>query len=330
MRVHTPNVLFVAAAGPRIGFGHLVRAGVVAGALDVRRRVVLRASSPTQEAARTLGWDVLAPAPAIVQRLQPDLVVIDDPSARRARPWARAARACRVPVVAIRDLGRGAVDADLSIDGSFTRNASGARADLEGPAFALLDPVVAALRAEARVRDANRVVVAVGGGGHVAGIGLDIARAIRARLPDVAIDLAPGFHARPHVLPEGCRWLDAHRLREALAMASVVVSGGGITLYEACALGAPVVAVAVVPAQRPTTATCAALGAAIDATASDQRESAERAARSVAAVLGDAERRAALAGAARRLVDGQGTTRVLAHIRALLLTRPRGDERHAA
>ena len=50
-----------------------------------------------------------------------------------------------------------------------------------------------------------------------------------------------------------------------LAACDVAVVAGGVTLYEACAVGVPVVALAVVAAQRPAIADFAVRGAAIDA-----------------------------------------------------------------
>ena len=71
----------------------------------------------------------------------------------------------------------------------------------------------------------------------------------------------------------GCRWIAAPTVSaDALATASVAVVAGGVTLYEACALGTPAVALAVVPAQRLTTARgLPRAGAAIDADAPASR-----------------------------------------------------------
>jgi len=53
-------------------------------------------------------------------------------------------------------------------------------------------------------------------------------------------------------LPVGIEVVAPQRFRAALAQATVAVVAGGTTLYEACALGTPVVAVPVVPGQATT------------------------------------------------------------------------------
>jgi hypothetical protein len=325
------TVLFVAAAGPRIGFGHLVRCGVLAGAMGVPPRVALRASSSTRREARALGWRVHPTLPSILRTLRPALVVVDEPDARQARRWIRAARAARVPVAAIRDLGLHELDADLTIDGSLAATAGARGADLQGPQFAILNPAILPLRQQAPARLTRRVVIALGGGVHVRQIGPELAAAIRARVPDVDVRIAPGFRSagRPP-LPEGCAWLPAHGLREELAAATVAVVAGGVTLYEACALGTPLVTLAVVDAQRTTTSAAAAAGAAIDASDTDLSAAVRRAASLTAVLLETPDVRAALGSTAARIADGQGTARVIAHLRALLLTHPGGRERHAA
>jgi hypothetical protein len=54
------RVLFHAAAGPRLGFGHLVRCRSLARALGVDARVSIRGSAATRVAAALAGWQVLA------------------------------------------------------------------------------------------------------------------------------------------------------------------------------------------------------------------------------------------------------------------------------
>jgi hypothetical protein len=60
-------------------------------------------------------------------------------------------------------------------------------------------------------------------------------------------------------------------------------------------------------------------------------QAAIRRAAGLAAVLLDTpDVRVAMGAAAAQLVDGHGTTRVVSHLRALVLTHPTGRERHAA
>src|SRR5262245_31960422 len=115
------RVLFRAAAGPRRGFGHLMRCGVIARVLGCGRDLSLRGSASSARAARSLGWRLLGErgtAEKILRRFAPTLLVIDDPSTRAAISWVRAARRLGIPVASAHDLGYGHAGADLTIDGS--------------------------------------------------------------------------------------------------------------------------------------------------------------------------------------------------------------------
>src|SRR5512147_396782 len=87
------RVVFRAAAGPRRGFGHLVRCLSLARALGVRPLLSLRGDASARETALALGADLLADdGMGVLLALQPDVVVIDDPIAADARRWMAAAR----------------------------------------------------------------------------------------------------------------------------------------------------------------------------------------------------------------------------------------------
>ena len=97
-----PRVLFRVAAGPRIGFGHLMRCRALARALDVPLVVSLRGgaldASPSRQIsglrlARSIDWKSI------------DAVVVDDPSAQQASPWLLRARSAGVFTLAVQDLG---------------------------------------------------------------------------------------------------------------------------------------------------------------------------------------------------------------------------------
>jgi spore coat polysaccharide biosynthesis predicted glycosyltransferase SpsG len=116
----------------------------------------------------------------------------------------------------------------------------------------------------------------------------------------------------------GASWLSARTgLTQALVDCDVAIVAGGVTLYEACALGTPAVALAVVPDQQRAIAEFASRGAVVDAgIASDM--AIERAARGVARLLGDERRRRLTASRARQLVDGLGARRAAEYIQAML------------
>src|SRR5262245_21157948 len=118
MNSHELRVVFRVAAGPGIGYGHLVRCGVLARVLDSPMQVALRAEGGADRAAERLGWTLLANDRSAIRDTRADLVVIDDPSREHAAPWVDMARRAGVPVASIHDLGIGRLASDLSIDGS--------------------------------------------------------------------------------------------------------------------------------------------------------------------------------------------------------------------
>ncbi len=340
-RPGSPLVLFCAAAGPQRGFGHLVRCGVLADALGVRREMALRGSLRTVPAAVRLGWTVhRGGSRRLLFQLAPDLVLVDDPSPRHVALWVREARRLGIAVATVHDLGLARVDSDLAIDGSVAQARGVRRADLEGPAFAILDPAIATLRSRPPAREARRVLIALGGGANARAVGVQLARRISRAVPDAVIRIAAGFQtggATPGTLPPRCQWLDAPAgLAHALATSSVAVVAGGVTLYEAAALGTPVVALAIVAAQRPSVRAFAKAGAAIEATGpigtsrSARRRGMDRAAALVAVLLADPAGRRSMSRRARGLVDGQGTARAVRRLLTLLAGSSTEEVRHVA
>jgi spore coat polysaccharide biosynthesis predicted glycosyltransferase SpsG len=331
MSAAAASVLFCAAAGPRVGFGHLVRGAVLARALNVVPRVVLRGSADAARAAVAMGWAVERLSSVLTPTHEPALMIVDDPCAHHAARWIQRARHRGIPVAVVRDLGLLNLRADLTIDGSITMRPGSAPADLQGPDFAILDPSLADLRASAPRREPFRIVVALGGGAHVRAMGVELADAIMRRVPQAVVEVAPGFVAgRLPALGQHGRWIPAGRLHTSLATASVAVVAGGLTLYEACALASPVVAVAVAPAQRLTTRAFADAGAIVDASAPSRARTISRTVAAVARLVTAPAEAAALGRAAGAIVDGRGAARVADRLRQLGAGRRAGGRDHAA
>lgn len=301
-----PRVIFRVAAGPRTGYGHLVRATVLARAMGVRATVSIRGGAQATQAAAGRGCRVVrGSASTVIRAARPDLLIIDDPSTIHASLWRRTAGRSGVPVASIHDIGLAYCGADLTIDGSVTRRGRRPRGPaLLGPRYAILAPARRGARAAGRLS----VLIALGGGPR-RGAALTMALAIRRLSPNAEIRIAGGFGGRaPDALPPGVTWLGPRqRLSEELARAAVVVVGGGVSLYEACCVGVPAVAVGVVPAQRPTIREVVARGAALDG---GRASTAARSASQVARLLADGQLRSRLSAAGRRLVDGNGARRV--------------------
>jgi spore coat polysaccharide biosynthesis predicted glycosyltransferase SpsG len=302
-------VIFRAPAGPRRGFGHLLRCRALARAIGISPLVALRGTPATRRAARRLGVIVLGGSPAtVLRRTRARLVVVDDPVASTAARWIAAARRCGCRVVSVHDLGLGCLDADLVIDGSVTRRAPvERRRALAGLRYAVLDPSFGAAP-PLPVRLVRRVLVSLGGGPRRRRA-LAIARAIAQRLPWATVRVVGGFGASCRRPSLGVQWTGpVDGLRAELLRCDLAVVAGGVSLYEACAAGVPAVAVPVVRPQAPAVRAFARRGACRGVTC--ESASAEAVARVVAALARNASQRRALARSARRLVDGRGAARV--------------------
>ncbi len=312
------RVLFAAPAGPRIGFGHLVRCRSLALALGVEPVVAVRGTAATRRRAASLGCRVVTLREADWQRLEPQLLVVDDPSIRAVTAWVRRARRAGAPVATVHDLGIAAVESDLLIDGSVAATPAneGRFGSLRGPAYMVLDPRVRLVRERAVPPAPLRVLIALGGGPRAAAAAR-LARAIAGRNSGVEIRIAGGFACARGASPlPNATWIDVpDGLAEELASASVAVVAGGVTLYEACALGVPVVAVALHRLQHTTIQAIARRGAAIDAGAIGPATACV--ALEIDRLLRDPAARRRMGMAGRALVDGRGAARAAARLRHL-------------
>ena len=317
-----PCVLFRVAAGPRLGFGHLVRCRTIGAALGVRPVVSLRGTVGAARVAASLGLRLAGPLQTALRNVRPSLLVVDDPSLRWVARSIAAARRVGIATASLHDLGIALSDADLTIDGSIAPG----RADLASVRFAVLDRQLMDLAPRRSARFDRPTVVVAFGGGSRRRLTTAVARAIARRCPEADVRVAYGFAACAAV-PEHAhiRSLDPARgFRKNLASATVAVLAGGVTLYEACALGVPAVGVSIVRAQRKAVAGLARQGAVIDGgRARSTTATAVRIARLVVGLLDDATRRKRLSRAGRQIVDGRGATRVAAALRALINARGR-------
>jgi spore coat polysaccharide biosynthesis predicted glycosyltransferase SpsG len=232
-------------------------------------------------------------------------------------------------VATIHDLGIAAIESDLVIDGSVhsPRAIDGRFGSLRGPAYAVLDPRVRTIRERVTRRSPRRVLIALGGGRHSA-LAVGLADAIAATVSGVEIRIAGGFTDAARVpVRSAVTWVERKDgLADELACASVAVLAGGVTLYEACALGTPVVAVALNAAQHVTIRAIARHGAAVDggrlygippAKAGSHSRTIARVARTVERLLHEPALGGRLARNGRRLIDARGGARVAARLRQL-------------
>lgn len=348
---HPRPVLFRVAGGHRLGFGHVVRAMSLAKALGVPAWLSVRGTESARRVARHLGAQLDERTleemlTAGEQTGETRLVVIDDPNRHAAGRALALARRHHAAVASVHDLGIAPIASDLAIDGSIVslRRHWPAAEVLLGSRYAVLDADIAGLRAyrTARVDTASahpteampfideqpRVVISLGGGTR-AGLSWRLGRELALAFPDVQVIVASGFtngtrarKAAGACLMRNLRPLRApEELRLELARATVAIVAGGVTLYEAAALGVPAVAVAVVPAQRPTIAGFVKIGAA--SAAGDAFAEATGVIpcvlRRVTRLLGDARARELMTVAACAAVDGQGSQRVALALQRLMI-----------
>lgn len=308
-----PFALFRVAAGPRLGFGHLRRATVLAGLLERPCALSIRGAAAVRGP-----WRAAPATPAAaLEGLRPRLLVIDDPHAGHARVWLRAARRAGVPCASVHDLGLAPVASDLAVDGSLVRPSSRswpASAVLEGPAFAVLG-LDGAGRARSRAvsRRPLRIVLSLGGGVHARRL-LAFARALRAALPDARLVVPAGLHGAATLSAQvpGLGVIPApDGLGPVLVSADLAVLAGGVTLYEAAALGVPVVAVPVVAAQRPTVRAFVRHRLAVTVPpARDLIELARLVAQRARRLGADVDLRRTMRARGPALIDGRGAERV--------------------
>jgi spore coat polysaccharide biosynthesis predicted glycosyltransferase SpsG len=134
------------------------------------------------------------------------------------------------------------------------------------------------------------------------------------------VRIAGGFVVAPRPASSKIVWIGASRgLAAELSRAAVAVIGGGVSLYEACALGVPTVSVPVVTGQVPTVRAFGRRGAVLAAPFGATPDSL---AKRTVSLLNDRRQARRLSARARTLVDGQGVRRAAAAVIALSSRRP--------
>jgi UDP-N-acetylglucosamine:LPS N-acetylglucosamine transferase len=169
------------------------------------------------------------------------------------------------------------------------------------------------------------------GGGRQAAAGVSIVRHLwraleaRPRQSRVRVLLSLGLESNAYGADRNLAAgtvVPPARFRAALEGATVAVVAGGTTLYEACALGTPVVAVPVVPGQSTTIRRFVRAGLAAGVTTGAAPVGSDRWGRAVATaaldLLADAGRRSTLSARGPRAIDGRGAQRVAQAIAGLL------------
>jgi UDP-2,4-diacetamido-2,4,6-trideoxy-beta-L-altropyranose hydrolase len=343
-----PRVLLRSVASTTVGAGHLKRDMALALAL---RALGAEVGFALPELVPPFdGWlrEAGLPAVAVGTGLAPevdarvclatwpaaDWIVVDD-YALDAR-WHAAAGRGDARIAVIDDLADRPLDAALVIDTNEGLDAAARYAAvLRGPArllagcrYALLD----AIYAETPRTDLQEPVRSLGvfmGGSDARGVSAAVVGAVRRAFNGPIEVVATSAHARLDALralaaaDPGLRLsLDLPHLAGFHARHGLQIGAGGSANWERCCLGVPTLAVPLAANQLAVLPALAASGA-VALWDGDPLADPAGLAFAIAALLADPARRAAIAAAGRRLVDGQGAARVaLAMLADRLALRP--------
>ncbi len=330
-----PRVLLRSVASPQIGAGHLKRDIALAlalRALGAEVGVALPELGPPFD-----GWLRDAGLPAFAVGALPDpqadaaaclaawpgahWAVVDD-YALDAR-WHATAAAAGLRVAVIDDLADRPLDAELVIDTNEGADAAARYAAvlrrparlLAGCRYALLDRVYTGAP-PAALQDPVRSLGVFMGGSDARGLSAAVVAAARRVFHGPIEAVATSAHARLDGLwalaaadPALQLSLDLPHLAGFHARHGLQIGAGGSANWERCCLGVPTLAVPVAANQLAVLPALAERGAVALWNGDPLADPAGLAA-AIAALLADAGRRAAMAAAGRRLVDGQGALRV--------------------
>ena len=342
------RLLYRADGGHPIGTGHLFRAARILtalarrapldavllaacdeGALSIARSAPARLRLLPRPSDRHAVKPLLEAEPVLdaIREHDPDVVVVDMLDTP-AEAMAAIRATCR-SLVTFDDRGPGRLYANLLINVLVAEPhadaLSGSTRLLQGPAYAVLDPVFAGPLPSVSDRSfgpLEKVLVTMGGA-DTAGLTVKVARALQpmGELRRVEFCCGPAF---PHTdalaaALEGAPWeyevyVGLPHLLERYLSCDVAMVAGGLTMYETCATGTPAIAVCqpidhqYELAEQLARAGCMlSVGYGADASEASLRHA-------VRELASDPARRRGMSEAGRALVDGRGTERAAAAI----------------
>ena len=304
-----PVVTVLAEAGRGVGLGHLRRCQALAAALTASGAAVeLFVAGQGWEPAPAVALDWLGDTAALRAALQarrPDALVVD--SYRADEALLRDLGTLVPRLVVVDDLADRALPVSIVINGGWHAARLAYRTlpetlRLFGCQYALLDAAYVEPARRSPGTGIRRVLVTLGGDADAGALRAAIA-AVERVIPTAAVDVAVGAWTAPDLAVDG---VTVHRglpsLRPLIIAADLVVSGGGMTLYECLATGASVVALAVADNQRPNVSEMARAGLIVAAEPSLDA--------ALARVASEPGLRRKLGALGREAVDGRGATRV--------------------
>lgn len=321
----TQRWLFRVASHRNSGGGHVARSGVLARALvDAGADVVLQLDpdSPDGEARiRALGLTCIDANQPLQGPWSGSVLDGYAVVANEAESFARVAPT----LVVIDDFLEPPVCASLVVNGAVHLDGDrvGTIPALLGPRYALVDPRFVALRGGGKAQNpgapVNSILVTFGRldpDDMTSRVLSALERAGgAARLTVVASSAWPQFPALAdfaRALGERIRLAtDIADMAPLLEAADFVVGAGGVSLMERLAAGRPSVTFSIADNQRLFVEGASRLGCTVDGgRAYGETSTVENLAALLGAVLDDGPARAAMASAAKTLIDGQGAARV--------------------
>lgn len=328
------KILFVCAAGPSVGGGHVMRSLTLARALEARGAACAFRATP--EVGGVL--DAFAPDMARAEADEGCDAVVFDSYALTADDHRAIARGR--PSLALDDLADRPLAADLVLDSGPARKAedyaglvpAGAQL-LLGPSYAPVRPAFAALRAEALARRARggpvrRVLVSLGLT-DVGGVTGRVVRLLRQAAGEASLDVVlgggapslPALRALAAKDPRVALHVDTQEMPRLTLEADLAIGAGGSTTWERCVLALPTLTLILADNQ---VAPARALEAAGATPCLDVHDDGFDAAfpREVQALMADEPRRADLSAASARVCDGLGADRAAEAFLTRLRTSP--------
>lgn len=316
------RILFVCAAGPSVGGGHVMRSLTLARALEARGAVC--AFQATPEVAKVL--DAFAPDMTRAANTDGFDALVFDSYALTADEHRTIAQGRSTLV--IDDLADRPLAADLVLDSGPARKAHDYAGLvppntqlLLGPSYAPVRPAFHALREAALARrverpPVRRILVSLGLT-DVGGITGRVTDLLRPIVGDVTLDLVlgggasslPALRTLAAQDPRLTLHVDTQNMPELVLDADLAIGAGGSTTWERCVLGLPALTLILADNQIAPARALEAAGATprLDVSATDFDTAFVR---TVQDLLVDADRRVALSAASAAICDGLGADRV--------------------
>ncbi len=318
-----PTITLVPDCGGAVGYGHLERALALSGVLQPLADTVLvtpQDSSIEARVASKTGVGVSLPGDAAERAfaavsLGGVAMVLDGYEFPVA---VQTTLHEALPLAVIDDLALPS-DCDLAINpspGASGMATPGASTTLAGPRFAIVDPVYRAVnRTAGKTSGRERRIYLSTGGSEMGGLLGQIAEALLSSDPRLLVmtaSLDPA-EAAPSTDPRVSAYRGLKDVSSLMAAATIYVGSAGTTAIQAACAGVPAVLLPVADNQVPQAQALQAAGCAVACDLADL----EALGGQVRSLLDDPSKQQRMSRAGKRLIDGQGASRVAQALVAL-------------